>query len=118
MTSQAPLRLFSTLAVIAVVKRLLPECERLTGREIEADFAPTTVIAGRLAAGETCDAVILTSDGVDELLTAGNAVSGSKIDLASTSVGIGVRVGAPKPDISTLDKFLEALSECRSIALS
>jgi molybdate transport system substrate-binding protein len=101
-----------------VVRQLLPDCERLVGCTIEADFAPTTIMAGRFAAGETCDVVILTSEGVDRLLEAGTAMAGSKVDLATTSLGIGVKTAAPKPDISTLDSFLTALRACRSVALS
>lgn len=113
-----PLRIFSTLAVIAVVKELLPEYERRSGLVIEAEFAPTTVIAGRLAAGETCDVVILTSEGIDKLVEEGAIVAGSKRDIASTSVGIAVKAGAPKPDISTTDAFFDALNSVPSIALS
>jgi molybdate transport system substrate-binding protein len=75
-------------------------------------------IPDRLARGERADVVIMAAGGIDDLVKAGRVVPGSRADLARSSIGIAVRAGAPKPDISTVDALTRALLQAQSVAYS
>jgi molybdate transport system substrate-binding protein len=64
------------------------------------------------------DVVILAAGALDELIKQGKVVPGSRVDLARSSIGMAVRAGAPKPDISTVDALKRTLLEAKSIAYS
>jgi molybdate transport system substrate-binding protein len=61
--------------------------------------------------------VILSREGLDELLAEGRIVKGSDVDLASVPLGVGVRAGTPRPDISTVDAFKQTLLRAKSIGI-
>jgi molybdate transport system substrate-binding protein len=79
--------------------------------------APTS-IPNRLERGEPVDLVIMAADRLDRLIDRGLITAGSRVDLARSGIGVAVRAGAPKPDISTADALTRALREARSIAHS
>src|SRR5262249_21739907 len=85
-------------------------------------FAPsygaTNVLLPKIAIGEAADVAILTDAAVEGLVDHGTLASGSRRDLARSSIGIAVKQGAPKPDISTPEAFKHALLLARSIAFS
>ena len=75
-------------------------------------------IPSRLQRGEPVDVVILAAPALDELIKQGRVVSGSRVDLVRSSIGMAVRAGAPKPDISTVEALKRTLLEAKSIAYS
>ena len=75
-------------------------------------------IPSRIARGEPVDVVIVVDTGLESLIKQGKVVPGSRVDLARSSIGMAVRAGAPKPDISTVEGLKRALLEARSIAYS
>ena len=75
-------------------------------------------IPDRLQRGERADVVIMAGAGIDELVKAGRVVPGSRVDLARSSIGVAVRAGAPKPDISSVDALTRALLQAKSVAYS
>jgi molybdate transport system substrate-binding protein len=75
-------------------------------------------IPNRLAAGQTGDIVIVASDVIDELLQRGLVISGSRVDLARSSIAMSVRKGAPRPDISSVEALKRTLIEAKSVAYS
>ena len=75
-------------------------------------------IPSRLARGEGADVVILAGPALDNLIKDGKAQAGSRVDLARSLIGMVVRKGAPKPDISTVDALKRTLLEAKSIAYS
>ncbi len=79
--------------------------------------APTS-IPSRLRRGEPADVVILASEGLEDLIAEGYVVASSRVDLASSLIGMAVRAGSAKPDISTLAAFGRTLVESKSIAYS
>jgi molybdate transport system substrate-binding protein len=112
------LRLLSTLALKGAVGRLAGPYQSATGTRLDADFAPTVGLLERLRGGETADVLILTREGLEELVADGLVVGASKIDLARSYVGIAVKAGQPHPDIATEAKLRAALLAARSVAYS
>ena len=74
------------------------------------------MILDRLKKGEAADIVILTGPVIDELTKQGKVVPGSRVDIASTGLGVAIRAGAPKPDISSTDAFKRTLLNAESVA--
>ena len=101
---------------------LVPEFERATGHKVVTDATSTGIgrdsIASRVRRREPVDVLILTRDGIDELITEGRVVAASRVDLARSSIGMAVRRGAPKPDISSVDALKRALLLAQSVAYS
>jgi molybdate transport system substrate-binding protein len=111
-------RLLSTYALQGAVARLAGQYEATAGTKIDADFGPTLSLLKRVRAGEACDVVILTREGLDELLTEGAVVAASSIDLARSYVGIAVKAGSPHPDIATEAALRKTLLGARAVAYS
>ena len=73
-------------------------------------------IGAMLRRGEQADVVILNRSGLAELIAQGRIVSGTDVDLAQTPIGLAVRAGAPKPDISTVEAFRQTVLRAKTIA--
>ena len=108
----------ATTAYKEVFLELLPQFEQANGHKVSSRFSSTPDILKRIQAGERADVVILASGSLDELIRSGKAVAGSRVDLAKSGVGIAVRSGAPKPDISSSDAVKRAVLAARSVAFS
>lgn len=102
---------------------VVPEAERATKHKIATAFgasmggAPDS-IPSRLERGEAADVVIMASEALDALARQGHIVPGSRVDLVRSSIGMAVRAGAAKPDISTVDALKRTLLSASSIAYS
>jgi molybdate transport system substrate-binding protein len=79
---------------------------------------PPNSIPARLAAGESADVVIMVGEALQVLIDQGRIVPDSRIDLAWSRIGMSVKAGAPKPDISTMDAFRRTLLNAKSIGHS
>jgi len=107
----------------AAYQDLVPEYERttkdtvVTARGGSMGNAPNS-IPSRLQRGEPVDVFIMVGEALDELLKQGKVVAGTRVDLARSSIGMAVRAGAPKPDISSVDAFKRAVLDAKSIAYS
>ncbi len=119
----AEIKVMASGGLTAAYKELLPEFERTTGHKVETAYgasmggAPDS-IPSRLERGEPVDVLIMAGPALDNLIEQGKAVPGSRVDLARSSIGMVVREGAPKPDISTVDALKRTLLEAESIAYS
>jgi molybdate transport system substrate-binding protein len=112
------IRLLSTYALKGAVARLAGQFETGVGTKIDAEFAPTLALLKRLRAGEAADVVILTREGLEEMLAEGAVVASSAVNLARSFVGIAVKAGSPHPDISTEAALRNTLLGARSVAYS
>jgi molybdate transport system substrate-binding protein len=112
------LRVLSTLALKGAMNRLAGDYQAAASVRIEADFAPTIGLLKRLRDGEAADVVILTREGLDELVTEGAVAAASKVDLARSYVGIAVKAGSFHPDIATEPALRKTLLAARSVAYS
>jgi len=111
-------RLRSTLALKGAMQRLAGQYQEAAATRIDAEFAPTLGLLERLRGGETADVVILTKEGLDELVAEGAVVAESKVDLARSYVGIAVEAGDRHPEIATEPALSQALLAARSVAYS
>jgi molybdate transport system substrate-binding protein len=105
----AEIKLLASAAIKDAYLELIPQFEKTTGNKVTAEWAGTPDIQKRIAAGEPADVVILGSSGADELVRQGKLVPGSRANFAKSGVGVAVRYGAPKPDISTADAVKRAV---------
>src|SRR3954465_10360988 len=112
------IRMLSTLGLMGGVRALAGRYQAETGTRIDADFAPTLALLKRLRDGEAADVVILTREGLDEMIGEGRVVSGNAADLARSFVGIAVRAGQAHPDIATACALRDTLLAARSVAYS
>ena len=111
-------RLLSTLALRGALVQLAAQYQAAKDVTLDADYAPTVGLLKRLRDGEKADVLILTREGLDELVAEGAVVAASRIDLARSYVGLAVKAGAPHPDISTDAALVSALLPARSVAYS
>jgi len=97
---------------------LVPQFERATGHKVESLWATTAQMVSRLADGAAVDLVIGPSVRLDEMIAAGLVAPGSKTDLARSGVGVAVRAGAPRPDLSSGEALKRAVLAAKSIVYS
>jgi molybdate transport system substrate-binding protein len=112
----AEVKVLTAGAFKQVVLALVPNYERQTGNHVTIDNGTTGQLKGRIDGGEAFDIVVITPAVVDQMTASGKVAAGSKINLASVEIGVVVKEGAQKPDISTVEKFKEALLKAKSVA--
>lgn len=112
----ADLTVLSTGAIQAVAADLTPAFETSTGNKIILRNDTAGALLRRIAGGETFDVVLITPPALDQLVKAGKIATGSEVKLAQVGIGVGVRTGSPKPDISTVAAFKSAMLGARSVA--
>lgn len=115
-TSGVNIKLFSSGSTAGALRELIPQFERATGHTVAVSNDPGKIMLERIRRGDTGDALLTGAAVVDELIKEGHVVAGSRRDLARCGVGVAVRAGAPKPDISDVEAFKRALLEAKSIA--
>jgi molybdate transport system substrate-binding protein len=114
----AEIKGFMTNGVRGVMGALGPAFTQTHGHTLTITFLPSNAIGERLAADATADVVIATRQLIDDLAVGGQISAGSDVALARSSLGIAVRKGAPKPDISTPEALRRALLAARTVACS
>jgi len=108
-------KVFSAGAVRAIVTDLAEQFRQETGATVTFSFGTAGQTRQKLLSGEPVDVVILTDAGIDDMIRQGALASGSRADLARTGMGVGVREGAPKPDITTSEAFKTTLLKAKSL---
>src|SRR5215471_11576668 len=103
-------------------EQLLPEFERTSGIKVTtrsgaSQGAGPQTIAAQLARGVPADVVILSREGLSELIAADRIVAGTDADLAQVPLGVAVRAGTAKPDVSTVAAFKEVLLKAKTVAI-
>ncbi len=94
---------------------LQPACERAIGHSLSLEFSSTAALKKRIEAGEGFDATIITDEAIDELIHQGKLAMASRADVARSELGIGIRMGSAKPDISTPEALKRTLLAAKSI---
>jgi len=110
-------------ALAAALRELTPSFERTSGARLTVVSGGSVggvpdAIPDRLQRGERADVLLMASAGIDDLMKVGRVVPGSRVDLARSSIGLAVRAGAPKPDISSVAALTRTLLQAKSVAYS
>jgi molybdate transport system substrate-binding protein len=116
--SAADVKVMASAAIKEAYVELVPQFEKSTEHKVATTWAGTVDMTKRLTAGEVFDLVIMAAPSIDEFIKQGKIVPGSRVDLAKSGVGVAVRAGLPKPDISSGDKVKQAMLAAKSIAYS
>src|SRR5947209_20156494 len=119
----AEIKVFISGGFCAGDEKLVPEYGRGSGHKVVTERGRSMgetpqAIPNRLARGESADVVIMVGYALGSLIEKGHVVAASRADLAWSPIALAVKTGAPKPDISTVEKFKQALLAAKSIAYS
>jgi molybdate transport system substrate-binding protein len=121
--SAAEIHVMISGGLTAAYNALVPEFERTTGHKVLTAYGPsmgTTVnaIPVRLERGEAADVLIMVGYALGDLIKQGKVVADSRVDLVRSPIGVAVKSGAAKPDISSADAVKRALLAAKSVAYS
>jgi molybdate transport system substrate-binding protein len=121
--SATEVRVMISGGLAAAYKELVPEFERATGNKVITAYGPSmgttmNAIPVRLERGEPADVLIMVGNALGDFIKQGKVVADSRVDLVTSPIGIAVKSGAPKPDISSAETIKRALLAAKSIAYS
>src|SRR5262249_25881435 len=111
----AEVKALITTAMKAAIDELAPKFESTTGNKVVITYGPSGGLARRLKGGEPADLIMLASTELDELIKQGLVAPG-RTDVARTAIGICVKKGAPKPDVSSAAALKRALLNAKTVA--
>ncbi len=121
-TTTNEFRVMTSGAFTAAYKALIPQLERLTGKTVitvtTSIGTGDTSIPNRLKRGEVADIVIVAEPAIRQFIADGYVLADGAALLARSGIGMAVRAGAPKPDISTADGLRNTLLQAKSIGYS
>ncbi len=111
----AEIKVFSTIGVRSVMQELGPRFEAATGHQLIFSFDVANALKRRIDAGESFDVAILTVPVMDELIKQGKIIADTRVIIARGGMGLAVRAGTPKSDISSAEAFKRTFLNARSI---
>jgi len=112
----AEIKVLTAGAFKQVLLVLVPDFEKQTGHKVVLENDTVGALTKRIEGGEAFDLAVLTPAAVNDLSTKGKFVAGSRTNLGRVGVGVVVKEGAPKPDISSVDAFKKTLLAAKSVA--
>jgi molybdate transport system substrate-binding protein len=116
--SSAEIKVLCTGSVQELLLALAPDFERASGHKLSVRIEAGSAIPAKIKAGEDADLVIAGDGTIDALVKAGKIPDANRRNVLLSGVGVAVRAGAPKPDISTPEKLKTALLAAKSVAYS
>jgi molybdate transport system substrate-binding protein len=114
----AEIRVIGSPGTRAPYTQLVPGFEKATGHKVVTVWGGVNEIAKRVGDGETADVVMLPAPQIDGLIKQGKLIAESRVDVATSGIGVAVRAGAPKIDISSAEGIKKALLAAKTIAYS
>jgi molybdate transport system substrate-binding protein len=114
----AEITLFSSNAVKEAYAELIPEFEKESGHHVNIVWGGSLDLKGRVSRGEMADVIVTPAADIDDMIKMGTVAEGSHVDIARSIVGVAVRAGLPKPDLSSGEKLKAALLASKSIIIS
>jgi molybdate transport system substrate-binding protein len=111
----AEIKVLSSGALKLALTLLLPDFEKSSKDTVTIEYGPAGSIASRVQRGEPADVAIVTASQLEDLERQGKIARGSRVNIAGIAIGVAVRKDAPKPDISTVEAFKQALLSSRAI---
>jgi len=121
-TEPAQLNVLISGGFSGAYEQLLPEFERTSGIKVKTGSGASQgtgpqTIAAQLARGVPADIVILSREGLTELIAANGIAAGTDVDLAQVGLGVAIRSGTPKPDVSTVEAFKQIALKAKIVAV-
>jgi molybdate transport system substrate-binding protein len=114
----AEIKVIAATPMAPVIQELGAQFEQTSGHKLVTKFVSGPIVKQQIDSGETFDLAVSITPVVDTLIREGKLVAATRADLAYGLIGLGVRAGVPKPDISTVDQFKRALLNAKSVAHS
>jgi molybdate transport system substrate-binding protein len=115
--SGAEVTVFCTQALRTSLIDLAPRFEAATGHKVHLVVAPSGQLVKKVQSGEVADLLIANADNIDALIASGK-VTGQRIQIARAQVGLSIKAGSRKPDISSPAAVRQALLDAKAIAYS
>ena len=109
-------KVFASNGFRAVFEELAPRCEKTIGKRVSTEFGTSTGLLQRVNGGEAFDVAVMTTEAVDDLGKGGKIAPASRVALGKSVIGVGVRSGAPKPDIKTADALKQTLLRAKAVS--
>ncbi len=109
------IRILCSNGLRAAMEKLLPEYERTMGRPMKVQYGASATFKRSIEAGEPFDLAILTPQLIEDLIKKGKIAAGTAVDIASTGIGVAVRAGSPKPEVTTPEAMKQTLLKAKSI---
>ena len=116
LASAAEIKVFSTVGVKSVLEDLVPKFEKATGHKLAITWSTASLLAKGVQAGEQADALILIKGNLETLQKEGKIMPGTDVIFSKSIFAVGVKAGAPKPDISTPDALKQALLASKAVS--
>ena len=116
--SAAEIKMIASNAVKETYLQLLPQFEKSSGHHVTVDWVGTDDVVRRIGAGEVADVVIAPSFTIDALTKKRRLAPGSRVDVAKSIIGVALRPGAPKPDLSSGEGLKRYLLAAKAIIIS
>ncbi len=110
------IRVMQTAAFKAAYEELVPGFEKSSGHKVATLWTPSVDMMKKLKDGEIVDMAIMSATAIDELIKHGRLIV--RTDLATSGIGVAVRAGAPKPDISSGEALKRAVLAAKSVVYS
>jgi molybdate transport system substrate-binding protein len=102
-------------ALASVMEELAPQFEKASGHKLKMTLGATNPLKARIEKGDAFDFTVLGSGAIDDLIKQGKLSAASRTDIARSAMGVAIRQGAPKPDITTTEAFKQMLLNVKSI---
>ena len=97
---------------------LVPGFEKATGHKVTTTWGGVNAVAKRVADGEVADVVMLPAAQIDDLIKLGKLIADSRVNVATSGIGVAIRAGAPKIDTGSSEGIRKALLAAKTIAYS
>ncbi len=114
----AEITVMAGMGVISGVRDLAPAYEKLTGHSVVVRFEQAAAMNEKINSGAPADIAALQPEQVDNFIKQGKMVAGTKTNFAAAGVGVAVKTGASRPDISTVEAFKTSMLNAKSIGYS
>jgi len=114
----AEITVLAGMGNVSGINDLAPAFERASGNKVVVRFVPTAELQGVIDSNAPADVLTAGPQAIDDLIAKGKVVAGTRVDFARAGVGVSVKAGAPKPDISNVEAFKRAMLNAKSIGYS
>jgi molybdate transport system substrate-binding protein len=111
----AEIKVLSAGSLKLALNQLPPDFQKSSGDTVTIDYGTAGAIAGRIQKGEPADVTIVSRSQLEMLESQGKVAQGSRVNIAGVGIGVAIRKGAPKPDISSVEAFKRTLMSARTI---